>query len=84
MVAAFDNGATLRELATRFGINRKTITKHLRQAGCDTGRRYISDAKAKRIHDLRASGLSCAAIAKVVGVSSSSVWEVLRRTRVAA
>lgn len=67
---------TARELATRLGVNERTIRSYIAQPRNE----YLSDAKRRRlrIRELRETGLSMRAIAAEVGCSVGTVHNALK------
>jgi DNA-binding CsgD family transcriptional regulator len=75
-------GATVYDLAAKFGINRKTVSIQLKALGVPMRRTSLTDAELTRAVALYGSGLSLAAIGVQLGRHHSVVERALKRTGV--
>lgn len=73
LIDAYCDGATIYELAERFGIDRKTASRILYRQDVPTRGRGLSPAQAERTAHLRAAGWTLARIAEHFGVSARTV-----------
>lgn len=92
MVTLVDQGwADQIEIARAFSYSTRTVRRMQRRfeegglcalgrnPGFPKGRRRASDARTRRVHDLKTKGLSNRAIAERLGVTEKSVRKLLRR-----
>lgn len=79
LVEEFNKGSSQRQLAIQFGIHRETVGKLLREAGVNTSRHRIPEAKAREICRLYATGLSCISVGRQLGMHPSSIYSLLKR-----
>lgn len=87
IVMDYQSGMRAAEVATKYGVNRKTVTTLVRRNGgvvrdqrSSSGRPMMSpDAYVADVVRLRQSGLSQQAIAKIVGISQPVVGRTLRK-----
>lgn len=77
LVAEYQAGLLAKELATRWGINRHTVMKHLRASGVELRRQGIAEADIPEVVRLYESGLSLARIGERYGCEHSTVRNVL-------
>lgn len=82
MVTTYQNGATVHELAKRFGIHRATVGKHLRARGIDTTPPGIAPADIPTAIKLYESGWSLARVAERFGTTANTVHARLREAGV--
>lgn len=73
VVAAYRAGATVYELADRFGIDRKTASRILHRHHVPMRRRGLSPTQVEQAAHLRAAGWTLARIAERLSVSARSV-----------
>lgn len=78
LVAGYQAGATVFELAARFGQHRATIGRHLQARGVDTTPPALSSMQIEEATELYGAGWSLAKIAKKYGVNDGTVWRRLR------
>jgi transposase-like protein len=81
-VAGYKIGKTMKELAAEFGINRVTVSKHLRRAGVAVRGSGLAEVDACEAAALYAAGWSAARIAERFGVCVDTVLRSLRATGV--
>lgn len=82
MIAAYNAGASMRDLAKQFGCHKITISNRLKNAGVKL---HGVPANKKQIDEmvrLYESGLSLADTGKRVGVSANTVLRYLRQRRI--
>ncbi|MFD2464307.1 helix-turn-helix domain-containing protein [Amycolatopsis samaneae] len=82
LVAAYAKGATVHELAERFGIHRSTVGRHLRARGVDTVPPGLCPADVPAAVELYRSGWTYAQIADKFDVGESTVRDHLHRAGV--
>jgi transposase-like protein len=73
LITAYQAGATCYELATKYQINRNTITKHLRQAGLRLRLDGLSPDQIQQAISLYQVGQSLARIGQQLGVTANTV-----------
>ena len=73
----YQAGATVYELAERFGINRKTVALHLHRQGVEMRRQGLDDEQIADAARLYERGWSLARIADQYGVWSRTVYLAL-------
>jgi DNA-directed RNA polymerase specialized sigma24 family protein len=78
LVTSYQAGATVHELATKFGIHRHTVSKHLRTAGVRLRLDGLNLDQIDQAEQLYCSGLSLARIADRLGVTANTVHARLR------
>jgi DNA-binding CsgD family transcriptional regulator len=82
LIAGYEAGKTMKDLAVEFGINRLTVSAHLRRAGVPLRRSGLDTeqtAEAARLYD---AGWSSVKLAERFGVSADTVLIALRRAAV--
>ena len=82
LIAGYEAGKTMKDLAVEFGINRLTVSAHLRRAGVPLRRSGLDTeqtAEAARLYD---AGWSPVKLAERFGVSADTVLIALRRAAV--
>lgn len=77
LVAAYQGGATVYELAKRFNQHRTTIGQHLRKSGVDTRPLALAAEDTPRIVELYEGAWALARIASEYGVSPHAVHDRL-------
>jgi transposase len=82
LVAAYQAGSSVYQLAKQYGIHRGTVGKHLRSCGIDTTAPALTDEQAREASQLYADGWSCKKIAKHFGVCAETVRERLHEADV--
>lgn len=73
LVIAYQAGGTVYELAAQFGINRKTVGKHLRALGVDTTPPGLQPEDIGTVIELYRAGHSLASIAARFGTSAGTI-----------
>ena len=83
LVARYEAGAKVRELAIEFGVHKHTVSAHLARQGIPTriGGRVVDEAAALEIIRLYTDGQTMDAIAEQLGVAQSTVSRVVGRLR---
>jgi hypothetical protein len=71
-------GATVYELAGRFGIHRVTVSAHLHRQGILIRQRGLDDEDVDHAVHLYAQGWSVARIGTRLGVDGGTAWSALR------
>lgn len=81
---AYRHGASVYELADRFGVNRRTVSKRLKSMGIalSSGRLYAADTA--RILELHRAGRVPSQVAIEIGRPELLVWRVLKAARMTA
>lgn len=78
LVQGYVGGATVFELATQFGIDRRTVGQHLRKRGIDTRPPRLRPEDVPDAAELYRSGWSLAKIAHKFGLKASGATTVRR------
>jgi len=71
LVAQYREGATLVELASRFGVNRRTVAMHLTRREVTIRRGRFDPSRIHEAADLYLSGLTLVEVGVKVGVGAS-------------
>ena len=80
LVAAYENGLSLEELASAFSIDRRTAGNHLKRRGVATRGRTLTNGQIAEAIELYEHGWSLARIAEKFGVYPQSIrYRLLRR-----
>ncbi len=82
LVAAFQAGATLREVAAQFGVHRTTVSKQLERRGVRRRQRSLDSSELAEALRLYRTGLSTIAIGQQLGFDGGTIWQALRRAGV--
>ena len=82
LVAMYQVGATIGELAARFGVHRTTVTAHLVRAGMDRRRRGLGPQQVEEAARLYGEGWSLARLGERFGVSDGTVLNAFRKAGV--
>jgi hypothetical protein len=77
LVDGYQGGATVYQLADRFGINRKTVALHLHRQGVKMRRQGLADAQVSAAAVKYRDGESLDTIGEHLGVDSTTVWRAL-------
>jgi hypothetical protein len=77
LVAAYQAGATVFDLAARFGIDRKTVGQHLRRRGIDTTPAGLQPDEVRAAVELYEVGWSLIRIAEKFDVAGNTVRRYL-------
>ena len=78
LIAGYQAGATVYELADQFGVNRQTIAKRLKAQGVQLRCKSITETEIARAIELYATGLSTAKVGALLGRDHSTIWHALR------
>jgi lambda repressor-like predicted transcriptional regulator len=78
LVEDYRSGATVYELAARFGIHRVTVSQHLHRRGVSMRRQGLTGLQADGAVRLYEQGWSVARIGGRFGVDPTTVWTALR------
>ena len=79
LVAAYEAGATGRQLATQFGLARSTVILLLKQRGIVVRHPRLTSDEIAEIVRWFQSGVTQAEIGRRIGRDKGHVWHVLRR-----
>ncbi len=79
LVRAYNDGATIKELQTQFGVSRSAVMCHLKRNGVDNRYRVLSDEQISEAAMLYDAGLSLAAVARQFDVSPKTISNTLKR-----
>jgi DNA-directed RNA polymerase specialized sigma24 family protein len=79
LVAAYAAGAPSAELGRRYGIDKKSVVRLVRQAGKPVRHQRMTADETARIVELYEAGLTQKEIGERLGRSPSAVWHCLRR-----
>jgi DNA-binding transcriptional regulator LsrR (DeoR family) len=77
IVAAYQDGATTRELGERFGLAHSSVNKLLKHHGVTARRRSPSPEEVQRAVELYEAGLSTRVIAEHLGFGASTIARAL-------
>ena len=83
LVARYEAGAPVRELAVEFGLNRTTIAKQLKAAGVTLRGGPMTPEEISTCIELYATGMSTLAVAEAIRRDKSAVWRVLKEAGLA-
>jgi DNA-directed RNA polymerase specialized sigma24 family protein len=83
LVAGYEAGKSMKELATEFGINRVTVSSYLHRLGVRLRRSGLDAEQTAQVADLYRSGWSSGRLAEHYEVSTDTVLKALRRAGVA-
>ena len=78
LIDAYQSGATVYELAERFGISRQTVSEHLHRQGVRLRLQGLSPSQIEVAVEMYGQGLSLAKIAAQLGVHAGTVHKRLR------
>jgi DNA-directed RNA polymerase specialized sigma24 family protein len=76
---AYNSGASIRDLATSFGIHRGTVSSILDRQGIRRRSKALSAKQVTEGQDLYRSGLSLLAVSEILGCSAETVRQALMR-----
>jgi hypothetical protein len=82
LIAGYNAGKTMKEMASEFDINRLTVSAHLRRASVRPRRGGLDHEQAVEAARLYETGWSSGGLAERFGVSADNVLKVLRRSGV--
>jgi len=83
LIARYQSGCTMRELAAEFGIDRRTVSTYLRRAGVAVRRGGLDQEQTIEAARLYQAGWSSGRLAGRFGVSADNVLKALRAAGVA-
>ncbi|CAM3665819.1 hypothetical protein NOMA109596_06015 [Nocardioides marinus] len=78
MVARYQAGATVYELAREFSIARGTASKHLKAAGVTLRCGSLSAEEIAQAIELYIEGLSLVTVGKELGRDHAAIWRALK------
>ena len=78
LVAGYEAGTSMKELAAEFGINRLTVSSHLRRTGVPIRRGGLDHEQASEAAGLYSDGWSSGRWAERFNASADSVLKALR------
>jgi DNA-binding IclR family transcriptional regulator len=78
LIKEYELGASVKELAQRFGIHRTTVTKQLQQHGVELRRAGLTSDDVTTASVLYADGWSLAKLGRKFDVDATTVWRALR------
>jgi hypothetical protein len=76
-VQRYQQGETVRVIAVSLGVDRTTVSRHLRLQGVRLRGRPLSERQVKRATSSYRRGASLAVIGQDLGVDSTTVWRAL-------
>ena len=79
LVAAYAKGSSTYELASQFGINRETVSRHLKSRGVQVRGTALGKNQLDEAERLRLNGLTYTEIGKRIGADRSAVRRQLRK-----
>jgi AraC-like DNA-binding protein len=79
LVAAYQEGITVADLADRYRISRTTLMKHIVRAGAPRRWRKLSQSDIEQAKHMYASGLSLVQLGEHFGVNRSTVQYAFRK-----
>jgi hypothetical protein len=82
LVAGYQAGSTVYQLAEQFRINRGTVSKLLEREGVPRRGRPLSPAQVEQASRLYATGLSLVSVGKQLGCDGSTVHLAFRKAGV--
>jgi DNA-binding transcriptional ArsR family regulator len=82
LVASYQDGATIDDLAERFGVHRTTVMAHLDRSGVKRRQRGIEAASLPGAIRLYEAGWSLARVGERLGVDGETVRTTLRKAGV--
>ena len=79
LVAAYQAGSTIKELATQFQVHRTTVSKILERRGVPKRYRPLTTEQIEYAIRAYQAGSSSKMIGDLLGVNASTIWRTLRR-----
>lgn len=79
--ARYLHGATVYDLAEKYGIHRKTVAELLRSRGVSLRYRRLTKEQLADAERLHAEGWSFVRLGNHFGVDQSTIWSALKRRR---
>jgi transposase len=77
LIAAYQGGAGVKELAARFGVHRETVSAIIRRSGVQRNQRGLTATQISQASCLYAGGWSLARLGDEYGVDGTTVWRAL-------
>ena len=77
LVAEYESGVAVQELAAKYGVHRGTVSAHARRQGIPPRRRSLSEAERETVMRLYEDGLTMSEIADQFSVSTGAVRTAL-------
>lgn len=77
LIARYQSGATVYDLAREFGISRGTAAQRLKTAGVQMRNAPLSDNEISSAIELYGTGLSVAAVGRNLGRDHAAIWRAL-------
>ncbi len=82
LVAEYQAGADMRQLAQRWDVHRTTVAGHLRRAGVDLRRQGLSEEQRREAGRMYCEGWSLQRLAERYGCDAETVRAYLKRSGV--
>jgi AraC-like DNA-binding protein len=82
LIKEYEQHASVKELAQRFGIHRTTVTELLRRHGVEMRRPGLTSDDMAAASQMYADGWSVAKLGRSFGVDAVTVWRALRASGV--
>jgi transposase-like protein len=82
LIAEYRTGASIKELATQWGVHRTTVAAQLRQAGVPLHRQGIPADQLAEAVRLYCEGWSCQRLAERYGCNATTAWKLLQQAGV--
>lgn len=82
IIDGYKSGLTVYQLADKFECNRRTVSNYLKANRTEMRLRPIPEMLIDKAVGLYATGLSCATIGAVLGISAKSVYNKLLQRKV--
>lgn len=79
IVADYQSGSSIDELGEKFQRTRDVIFKALKQRGVEIRKQPLSDEKKRKVLELRSIGLTYKEIGLELGISKSTVYDLVNR-----
>ena len=78
LVAGYQAGETVRQLALRFGFHRETVSIALKRAGVERRYHDRGEVDLDRADELHSTGLTITAVAARLGIGRTTLVKALR------
>jgi transposase len=78
LVSAYEQQASVKELAQQFGIHRTTVTALLQRHGVELRHSGLEPAEVQAAANLYRQGWTLARLGETFGADSTTIWRVLR------
>ena len=82
LVAGYEGGRTVRQLADQYGIGRETVSKLLSRRGVRTRHQSLTASQTEIAANLYRSGMSLVQVADRMAGSRTAIYNALRRNGV--